>query len=30
MRTNHLATNCNYYARVLNNVGVRGVFEESL
>ena len=32
MRTNHLATKCNYYARLLtrNTVGVRGVFEESL
>jgi len=29
MRTNHLATKCNYYARLLK-VGVRGVFEESL
>ena len=28
MRTNHLATKCNYYAR--NTVGVRGAFEESL
>jgi len=28
MRTNHLATKCNYYAR--NAAGVQGVFEESL
>ena len=32
MRIHHLATKCNYYARLLNRniVGVRGAFEESL
>ena len=30
MRTNHLATKCNYYCWITNTVGVRGMFEESL